>query len=224
MKHFHRLSLRSFLYIDASAAAGIASTEADALIVDLASGAIGGEAVRAIFDAARERLPVFARINSPTADRLAADVVSAMSFRPFGIVLPQIAAFIDIEELGAHLRVSEAELGLADGGTRIMPTIGMPAGALALTENGRLSQRVAALVWEWPGSSAGERLNDAARLSRSLTVLAASRHSMPAIAALPPVSGAGETFKATCSAARFEGIEGVIVHGEAQARAANAIF
>ncbi|MBB3809352.1 hypothetical protein [Pseudochelatococcus contaminans] len=225
MKKFPRPSLRSLLYLDAPAAAeAIASTEADALIVDLAPKATGGEAARAIVDAAPDRLPVFARINSLTAGQLAADVAIAMSFRPFGIILPDIANVIDIEELGAHLRVSEAELGLADGGTRILPTIGLPAGALAFTAGSQLPQRVAALVWEWPGSSFGERLNDAATLSRSLTVLAASRHNVPAIAALPLISDAGEAFKTACSAACFEGISGVIVRSEAQARVANTIF
>lgn len=233
--------LRSLLHVPApvlitpgSAALDDAGT-ADALVVDLTGDgwdrAASGARVREATAGARARLPVLVRVSGVASPRLAEDLAMVLPARPSGVVLSGVAGPADVEELGARLRVSEAELGRADGETRIVPVIGTPAGVLALAGQSFASVswtglgRIAAFAWEPPHPSAcDDPLTDVARLARAFAVLAAGRAGVVALDPLPRTDAAGDAFRRACLAALREGIGGAAVRSAEQARIANAVL
>ncbi|MGV6876132.1 aldolase/citrate lyase family protein [Pseudochelatococcus sp. B33] len=228
--------LRSLLHVPAASSGSldIAATAADALIVDL-TGDGGHPAadrgpVRDAIAAAGGRLRVFVRVNGVASGRLAEDLAAVLPARPFGVMLSGVAGPADVEQLGARLRVSEAELGRPDGETRIIPVLGAPAGVLALAGRPWPAGRIAAYAWEppMPGwrvrpPSRG-RPADVTRLTRSLTVLAASHAGVPAIDPPADTDEADEAFRRACLAALREGLGGKVARNEAQAGIVNAVF
>lgn len=238
--------LRSLLHVPApalitpgSAALDDAGT-ADALVVDLTGDgwdrAASGARVREATAGARARLPVLVRVSGVASPRLAEDLAMVLPARPSGVVLSGVAGPADVEELGARLRVSEAELGRADGETRIVPVIGTPAGVLALAGQSFASAsfastswaglgRIAAFAWEPPHPPAcDDPLTDVARLARAFAVLAAGRAGVVALDPLPRTDAAGDAFRRACLAALREGIGGAAVRSVEQAGIANAVF
>lgn len=221
--------LRSLLYLPAASVlpSDSAVAAADALVVDLAGNP--GDRVRALAAVAAfsGRRPVFVRVGGVASGLLADDVAAALPARPAGIILPDVAGSAHVEELGARLRVAEAELGRPDGETRIVPVLAAPAGILALAGRPWPAGRIAAYAWEPPrlaGDLPASRTTDVARLTRSLTALAASHAGVTALDPLPDADGAGESFRRACLAARDEGVGGALVRNGAQATIANAIF
>lgn len=229
--------LRSLLHIpvaDAPLAHGagdLARIGADALVIDIAGGTpqtqeararAAADFIRALGSEARAR--AFVRVSGVASGKLEADLAWVLPSRPCGVMLMDVAGPVDVEELGARLRVSEAELGRADGETRIIPVLGTPAGVLSLAGGVAWpSARIAAFAWE-PPLAAGGVSNDAARLARSLTALAAARCGVPAIDPLPATLNADDAFRHACLSARHEGIGGRMVRNAAQAAIADAAF
>ncbi len=225
---------------DAVTARGdLARTVADALVIDISGGMphaddsrgrAVADLVRTLVQNARAR--VFVRVSGVASGRLEADLALVLPSRPFGVMLADVAGPIDVEELGARLRVSEAELGRADGETRIIPVLGTPAGVLSLAGGAAWPlARIAAMAWEpplapeiTPAGLPDFAFNGAARLARNLTALAAARAGVPAIDPLPETVQADDAFRHACLAARHEGIGGRMVRNAAQAVIADAAF
>lgn len=227
----HRL--RSLLHVPIAAlsARSVDETTADALVVDLTSSDAAPSAHAAVRDAVvalSRHVRVFIRVGVASG-RLADDLAATLPGRPFGVMLSDVTGPADVEQLGARLRVSEAELGRPDGETRIIPVLGNPAGLLALTGSTWPTARIAAYAWEMPSALGlhrrpDGRMNDVTLLGRSLTLLAASRAGVPLINPLPDTDDADDAFRRVCRAGADEGVSGSMVRNEAQARIANAEF
>lgn len=221
--------LRSLLFVPAASPlpAEAAIVVADALVIDLA-GHSGEHAQPVEAVAALSRLrPVFVRVHGVAASRLGDDLAMVMPARPAGIILPDVAGPAQVEELGARLRVCEAECDRPDGETRIIPVLGAPAGILALAGRLWCARRIAAYAWEPPrlvGGLPAGRAADVTRLTRSLAILAAAHAGVPALDPLPDTDEAGDAFRDACRASRDEAIGGALVRNEAQAGIANAVF
>lgn len=226
--------LRSLLHVPVAAAVplDIAGTQADALVVDL-TGDKGRSAdwrqVRDAIAAASGRLRVFVRVGGVASGRFAEDLAAVLPARPFGVMLSDVAGPADVEQLGARLRVSEAELGRADRETRIIPVVGVPAGVLALAGRPWPAGRIAAYAWEPPtlpgvGQPLEDRMTDVMRLTRSLALLAAGHAGVAAVDPATPANATDESFRRACLAALREGLGGKVARNEAQVRIANAVF
>src|SRR6185369_6209171 len=76
------------------------------------------------------------------------DLAAVIGARPDGIMLPKCNSGADVSELAAMLRVVEAENGLDDGITRIIPLITeTAAGVLAAATYRPPHARLAGLTW-----------------------------------------------------------------------------
>ena len=155
--------------------------EADVVIVDLEDSVAphNKEAARAIaaaFIAARRQETgpaVYIRVNDLSTGLTDDDLAALVPARPDGIMLPKSNSGQDVQRLAAKLRVAEAEAGISDGTTRIVPIIrpsvnseltrGLPHSLLAaksksicsgcglsvITENSMLSLSVTVLRSAW---------------------------------------------------------------------------
>ena len=126
--------------------------EADVVIVDLEDSVAphNKEAARAIaaaFIAARRQETgpaVYIRVNDLSTGLTDDDLAALVPARPDGIMLPKSNSGQDVQRLAAKLRVAEAEAGISDGTTRIVPIIsetaaGVLAGASYAGASGRLA-------------------------------------------------------------------------------------
>ncbi len=126
--------------------------EADVVIVDLEDSVAphNKEAARAIaaaFIAARRQETgpaVYIRVNDLSTGLTDDDLAALVPARPDGTMLPKSNSWQDVQRLAAKLRVAEAEAGISDGTTRIVPIIsetaaGVLAGASYAGASGRLA-------------------------------------------------------------------------------------
>jgi len=138
------------------------------------------------------RAAIYVRVNDLASGLVDGDIDAVMTARPDGIMLPKAAGLADVEQLSARLRVREAENGLPDGATRILPIISeTAAGVLAVASYVRGHQRLSGLTWGAEDLSAAigaraardeaGRYTDLFRLARSYTLLAASAAETAAI-------------------------------------------
>lgn len=227
--------VHSFLIVSAGAggtSAAIRASAAHGFIVTFSPAAAACEAVAdAVALAGEQGRPAWIRPGAPARGLPSAEHLAvAVAARPAGIVLPRVAGPEDIERFGARLRVLEARLGLGDGETRIVAVIGTPAAVLAAPRL-RPHPRLAALAWA-PFRLRGGRApgGDVRRLSRSLTLLAASQAGVPALAfardgddALPGGTLPDDVFRRRCRQALEEGFDAMVAESEAEVRAIHAI-
>ena len=161
---------------------------ADALVVDLAGGALpqaASRVARTVLDriracASRPRLVVKVGSLSGSID---ADLALAMAAAPDAILLPGVVGGADIQHLAAKLAVHEAECGLADGATRIIALAADTArGVLALGTVPGSSRRLSGLGWKslMPRDGAAS-LSAPDLLARALTLVAATAAEIDAI-------------------------------------------
>jgi citrate lyase subunit beta/citryl-CoA lyase len=176
------------------------SSGADVIIVDLedsvaAADKAAARAVAADFvaDLLREQTPrIYVRVNELASGLVKDDLAAVIGARPDGIMLPKCNSGADVVELAAMLRVAEAERGIDDGTTAIIPLITeTAAGVLAAASYGYAHPRLAGLTWGAEDLSAAigatatrddlGRYTDVFRLARALTILAASAAGVTAI-------------------------------------------
>ncbi|MCT8991705.1 CoA ester lyase [Chelativorans sp. SCAU2101] len=179
--------------------------------------------------------PVYVRINGLTTGLADDDLMAVMTARPMGIMLPKAEGGRDVALLAAKLRVHEAENGIEDGATRILPIITETAAAVfsAGTLAGS-SERLSALTWGAEDLSAalGARTtrDEAGRytpvfaMTRAVTLLAASAAQVPAIDTVFPAFRDAEGLARDCAEAERDGFTGKMAIHPAQVPVINAAF
>ncbi len=219
---------------------GLASG-ADALIVDLEDsvallGKPNARRVAREFLQSRTDAPMlFVRVNDFTTGMTEEDLAAVMPARPDGIMLPKAVGADDVSRLDAHLRVLEAESGLADGATRIIPLITETAHALLLAEtHSRTNPRLAGITWgaEDLSASVGAssyrddegRLTPLFQHARTMTLLAAAASGVAAIDTVFPNFRDEEGFSRECRDAVRDGFTAKMAIHPAQVATINAAF
>lgn len=176
------------------------SAGADVIIVDLEDSVAQdkkahGRAVAADFIAGKRGSPgpaIYIRVNDLGTGLTDDDLKAIMPVGPEGIMLPKANSGADVQHLSAKLRVHEAEAGLADGSTKIIPIVTeTAAGVLATGTYVGASARLAGLTWGAEDLSAAigahatrdgaGRYTDVFRLARAMTVLGAAAADVLAI-------------------------------------------
>jgi citrate lyase subunit beta / citryl-CoA lyase len=176
------------------------ASAADVIIIDLedsvAEGkkdvarAVAAHSIQAWRDTAKPS--IYVRVNDLASGLTDADLEAVMTALPHGIMLPKAEGLADVERLSVKLRAYEAQRGIADGATRILPIITeTAAGIFAAGSFARGSSRLSGLTWgaEDLSSVVGARetrnesggYTDVFRLARSTTLLAASAAETAAI-------------------------------------------
>lgn len=193
--------MRSLLLVSARSQAALEdalASQADVLVVDLADApappATAREAARAFIGAHRagQSPRLYVRINGLDSGLADDDLAAIMAAAPAGIVLPRANGAGDVASLGVRLRVHEAENGLADGSTRIVPVIAQtPLGIFEAGGYRKVNERLAGIAWDAEalaaeiGASAmrdaSGNLTEIFRLARAVSVLAAANAGTLAI-------------------------------------------
>ena len=147
-------AIRSLLFVPADSERKIAKGlegDADALILDLEDSVApdakkrARDVLRGVGGAAK---PLFVRVNPFGSGETEEDLTAAMSLAPFGLVLPKSANGAAVARLHALLDVAEAEAGLAEGSTRILPIATETAAAtLAAGSYAGVSTRLWGMTW-----------------------------------------------------------------------------
>lgn len=177
---------------------------------------------------------IFVRINDFTTRETDHDLDAIMSARPDGIMLPKCTAFAEVEHLSAKLRVHEAENGVEDGATRIIPLITETAASVLAASSYRPHPRLSGLTWGAEDLSAsigaraardeGGQYTDVFRLARALTLLAASAAGVAALDTVFPNFRDEDGFRAECVAAERDGFTGKMAIHPAQVAVINEVF
>ncbi len=215
---------------------------ADAVIVDLACAApadrAGARAVAARFlEEARGRLggPVLIlRANALDSGETDADLDALMAGAPDAILLPGSLGAPSVQQLSAKLAVREAQLGLADGVTRIIAVADTAQSLFNMGSYRGSSARLLGVAWsaESLTSDIGAEANrdhlgshlGPYRLARELTLLAATSARVAAIDAVFPNIHDLDGLRAEALAARRDGFAGKMAIDPAQVAVINDVF
>src|ERR1700677_2985231 len=215
---------------------------ADAIIVDLAATALAKRsAARAaaarFLKAARGRGggPVLiVRANALNSGETDADLDAVMAGAPDAIVLPGSLGASSVQQLSAKLAVREAQLGLADGATRIIAVADTAQSLFHMGSYRGSSARLMGVAWsaealraDIGAESTPDRLGDylgAYGLARELTLLAAASARVAAIdTAFPDIRDLAG-LRAAALAARRDGLTPKIARDPAQVGVINDVF
>lgn len=215
---------------------------ADAIIVDLA-GAEPAERVRARAAAARflKETPgrgsgpaLLVRIHALDSGETDADLDAVMAGAPDAILLPGSLGAPSIHQLSAKLAVREAQLGLADGATRMIAVADRAQSLFNMGSYRGSSARLWAIAWsaeslraEIGAETDRGRLGDHLapyRLARDLTLFAGTSARVAAIDGVFPDTHDLEGLRAEALAARRDGFAGKFAVEPAQADVINEIF
>ena len=146
--------IRSLLFVPADSERKIAkglAGDADALILDLEDSVAPAAkpAARALLrEIGSGDKPLFVRINPLGSGMAEDDLAAAMAVRPLGIVFPKCANGAAVARLHAILDVAEAQAGVAEGATTILPiATEAPAATLATASYANVSDRLWGLTW-----------------------------------------------------------------------------
>lgn len=236
--------MRSMLFVPGDSEKKLAkalSSGADALIVDLEDSvaAANKETARRLaaeFIAASRGGPlIYVRVNDLSSGQTDADLEAVMKAAPDGVMLPKSNSGADVGRLSTRLRVEEAQNGLADGATRIMPIITeTAAGVLAAGTYVPADTRLAGLTWGAEDLSAeigASDTRDAAglytdlfRFARVATLLAASAAGVAAIDTVFPDFKDEEAFHRDCLEGARDGFVGRMAIHPAQVAIINEVF
>ncbi|MGY2052309.1 HpcH/HpaI aldolase/citrate lyase family protein [Methylobacterium sp. JK268] len=216
---------------------------ADALILDLEDsvaldGKAAARATTAAFLARIRALPdrprLYVRVNALDTGLIDDDLAAVMPAGPDGIVLPKAAGGPDVAALGARLAVHEAEAGLPDGATRILPIATETARAVfALGTLAGSSPRLIGVTWGAEDLSAdlgAETNRDESgwsgpfRLARNLALLAAAAAEVDAIDTINAAFRDLDGLARECGEARRDGFIGKMAIHPAQVPVINAAF
>lgn len=148
------------------------------------------------------------------------DLDAAMVAAPDGIVLP-VRNGADVQHLGVKLAVREAELGLADGATRIVAVVAGPGALFQLGSFVGVSPRLIALAFDSRALAVSAGIADLGApplgLARDLTLLAAKAAGVAAIL-IDAAANSAETYKA----AQRDGFDAIAVRDPADIAIARA--
>ncbi|MBY8915543.1 CoA ester lyase [Nitratireductor sp. L1-7-SE] len=219
------------------------SSQSDVLIADLEDSVsldskAEGRRIAAVFlQSARSRTnaQLYVRVNDLATGLTEDDLAVVMKARPDGIMLPKAEGGNDVARLAAALRVHEAENGIEDGRTRILPIITETAlGVLNAASYRGSSDRLAGLTWGAEDLSAhigalAARHEDGSytplfQLARNMTLLAATAAGVPAIDTVFPNFSDTEAFTRDCQLAARDGFVAKMAIHPAQVEPINTIF
>lgn len=236
--------MRSLLFVPGDSerklAKGLASG-ADVLIVDLEDSvaaenkAAAREIAAAFIASATEGPAIYVRVNDLSTGLTDDDLTAMMKAAPAGIMLPKSNSAEDVGRLGVRLRVHEAENGLADGATKIIPIITeTPLGTLNAATYRQAGARLAGLTWGAEDLSAEigaaetrddeGRYTDIFRFARLSTILAASAAEVAAIDTVFPDFRNEEAFRRDCLEGARDGFTGRMAIHPAQVPVINEVF
>ncbi|TKT76806.1 CoA ester lyase [Aquamicrobium sp. LC103] len=195
--------MRSLLFVPGDSEKKLAKgleSGADILIIDLedsvsADRKAAGRGIAADFiraNAGGTGPLLYVRVNDLSTGVTDDDLAAVMPAAPTGIMLPKANHADDVARLSVRLRVHEAEYGLADGATRIIPIITeTPHGVLNASSYRPGEQRIAGLTWGAEDLSAeigaqetrdeAGSYTDVFRFARTVTILAAAGAEVAAI-------------------------------------------
>lgn len=178
---------------------------------------------------------LFVRVNAFDTRLTGDDLAAVMAARPDGIMLPKCCGADDARRLAAELDRFEADLGIANGTTRIIPIITETAASVLAAHSYQGAQpRLAGATWGAEDLSAdigalatrdeAGRYGDVFRLARAVTVLAASAAGVPAIDTVFVDYSDMEGFAAECRLALRDGFTAKMAIHPAQVPVINDIF
>ncbi|WP_274424344.1 HpcH/HpaI aldolase/citrate lyase family protein [Chelativorans sp. YIM 93263] len=238
--------MRSLLFVPADSERKLEkalSSGADILLLDLEDSVAPGrkeEARRIAADFIAEHKGssptlLYVRVNALSTSLTDDDLEAVMPASPDGIMIPKSSGGQDVTLLSVKLRVHEAENGLEDGGTRILPIITETAGAVFATGTyAGASERLSGLTWGAEDLSAeiGARttrdevgnLTEPFRLARSITLFAASHAHVPAVDTVFPNFRDEPGFEKECIEAERDGFTAKMAIHPAQVPIINAAF
>ncbi|MBO6716541.1 MAG: CoA ester lyase [Rhizobiaceae bacterium] len=184
---------------------------------------------------ARAAATLYVRVNDFSTGLTDDDLAAIMPARPAGIMLPKSSSGEDVMLLSAKLRVHEAENGIEDGVTRIIPIITETAiGVLSAASYRDTTPRLAGLTWGAEDLSAAVgarsardengRYTDLFRHARTMTLLAASAAGVPAIDTVFPDFRNAEGFRTECEEAERDGFTAKMAIHPAQVAPINEAF
>lgn len=216
---------------------------ADVLIVDLedsvaASAKQTAREIAAAFAASSEAsaaATLFIRVNDFSTGLTDDDLAAVMPAKPAGIMLPKCSSGDDLMLLSTKLRVHEAQNGIEDGATRILPIITeTAAGVLAGATYRNTTPRLAGLTWGAEDLSAAVgaratrdgsgRYTELFRFARTVTLLAASSAGVPAVDTVYPDFRNENGFRADCVEAERDGFTAKMAIHPAQVPVINEVF
>ena len=219
------------------------ATQADAVIVDLEDSVspdrkVAARKLAAEFIAANRgntRAAIYVRVNDLATGLTDDDLAALLGARPDGIMLPKSSGGPDVQQLSAKLRVLEAENGLADGATRVLPIITeTPAGIFGAPTYAFSSERLVGVTWGAEDLSAAigarttrdghGRYTDVFRHARTVTILAAASADVAAIDTVFPNFRDMAGFEAECIEAERDGFTGKMAIHPAQVPIINEVF
>ncbi|WP_163272813.1 HpcH/HpaI aldolase/citrate lyase family protein [Chelativorans alearense] len=218
------------------------SVGADVLILDLEDSVAPGrkEAARRItaeFLGANGDAPalLYVRVNALTTGLADDDLAAVMPARPAGIMLPKAEGGQDVTRLAVKLRVHEAENGIEDGATAILPLVTETAMAVfAAGTYAGASARLCGLTWGAEDLSAevGARTarDDEGRftgvfaLARATALLGASAAGVPAVDTVFPNFRDEAGFTRECLEAERDGFTAKMAIHPAQVPIINEAF
>lgn len=216
---------------------------ADVLIIDLED-SVAAENKKAAREMARAFVQgldrkaaptIYIRVNDLGTGMTEADLDALMPAAPDGIMLPKSTGVDDIGSLGAKLRVREAEHGVADGATRIVPIVTeTPFAVLNVAGYRNATERLAGITWgaEDLAAEIGAAANrdaagnytDVFRFARAVTILAASACEVAAIDTVFPNFRDEEAFRRDCLEGVRDGFVGRMAIHPAQVPVINELF
>jgi citrate lyase subunit beta / citryl-CoA lyase len=216
------------------------ATDADVIIVDLEDSvaidrkAAAREIASAFIRQKRSeiRARIYVRVNDLLTGLTDADLAGMMAAAPHGIMLPKSVGGTDVTQLSAMLRVHEAENGLADGVTKIIPLITETGAGVLAAGTYRPEPRLEGITWgaEDLSASIGARVSrgedgrflDVFRLARALCLLAAS--DTAALDTVFPNFKDEDGFARECREAERDGFTAKMAIHPAQVPIINAAF
>lgn len=239
--------MRSLLFVPADSPRKLAkglTCGADALIIDLEdsialSAKAAARASAAEFLAAHRSGPgvpqLIVRINALDSGLADADLDAIIVHRPVAIMLPKANGGDDVQHLAAKVAVREAEAGIEDDVTGIVPIVTESAHAMFRMGSYRgSSRRLRALTWgaEDLAASIGalaNRFPDNAltppfALARNLTLFAAASAEVPAIDTIMADFRDSAALARECAEARRDGFTGKMAIHPAQVAVINEAF
>lgn len=178
---------------------------------------------------------LYVRVNNLSTGQTDDDLAAVMPARPAGIMLPKANHADEVTMLSARLRLHEAENGIEDGATRVLPLITeTAAGLLAAASHGRPQPRLSGLTWGAEDLSAavgahsardGEgRYTDLFRHARTMTLLAASAAGAAAVDTVYPDFRDEAGFRRECAEAERDGFTAKMAIHPAQVPVINEVF
>lgn len=236
--------MRSLLFVPADSERKLLKgleSGADVLIIDLEDSvtAANKQAARdlaAEFITAHRNGPaLYVRINDLSSGGSEDDLAAVMKAKPAGIMLPKSTGGDDVGRLETRLRVFEAQNGIADGATRIIPIITeTPAALLNVASYAGVSTRLTGLTWgaedlsaEIGAASTRDEegcYTDVFRFARLSTILAASAANIAPIDTVFPDFRDEVAFQRDCLEGVRDGFSARMAIHPAQVPIIHAVF